>query len=163
MVLPLVSMWRLVFGTVLVGCLFLVVFGPIVFALVVLSLRDTHRQSSRRQPWRGRRSYPRPRRTMSAEYPDDWDELRRKVYRRAGYRCQNCDRTNIELHAHHIVPLSVGGTNALTNLACLCRDCHEAIHPHMRDDGLAWGAGEYDSQRLPSQEYTPIPDAKLRW
>lgn len=69
---------------------------------------------------------------VRTRYPHDWDTLRREVYRRAGHRCQNCGRDDQVLNAHHIVPLSVGGTNALTNLACLCRDCHTLIHVHMR-------------------------------
>lgn len=67
-----------------------------------------------------------------ARYPPDWDIIRREVYRRADYTCQNCGQGNIELHAHHIVPVSVGGTNALTNLACLCRACHRKLHPHLK-------------------------------
>lgn len=65
-------------------------------------------------------------------YPDDWDDLRHEVYARDGYRCVNCGATNVELHAHHIVPLSVGGTNRVRNLATVCFDCHARIHPHMR-------------------------------
>lgn len=68
-------------------------------------------------------------------YPLNWDTLRRQVYARAGYRCQNCGQGNTQLHAHHIVPLFRGGTNALTNLACLCDPCHRRIHPHMRRGG----------------------------
>lgn len=67
-----------------------------------------------------------------AQYPPDWDTLRRTVYQRAERRCQNCGKGDVELHAHHIVPLSVGGTNELSNLACLCRDCHRRIHSHMQ-------------------------------
>jgi len=66
-------------------------------------------------------------------YPDNWDELRRDIYRRDGYRCANCGAKDVELHAHHVVPLSVGGTNNASNLISLCRDCHHRLHPHMRD------------------------------
>jgi hypothetical protein len=105
---------------------------------------------------------PAPRRRAVYDYPPDWDVLRRRVYRRARYRCQNCGRRNVELHAHHIVPLSVGGTNALSNLACLCRDCHEAIHPHMRSDTpYAELLRVGDAAQMP--DYIYIPDAKLRW
>jgi hypothetical protein len=75
-----------------------------------------------------------PQGLVSAEdYPDDWDELRREVYQRDNYTCGNCSASDIELHAHHIVPLSRGGTNALSNLTTLCVDCHELLHPHMRN------------------------------
>lgn len=42
--------------------------------------------------------------------------------------CQNCGRTNTELHVHHIVPLKDGGSNNPENLATLCKECHNAIH-----------------------------------
>jgi hypothetical protein len=41
--------------------------------------------------------------------------------------CQNCGSTD-NIHIHHIVPLYVGGTNKLTNMASLCGKCHEIIH-----------------------------------
>ena len=71
-------------------------------------------------------------------YPPDWDSLRREVYSRDGYTCANCGSKggtdgDTELHAHHIVPLSVGGTNTVSNLVTLCADCHAKLHPHMRD------------------------------
>jgi hypothetical protein len=66
-------------------------------------------------------------------YPDDWDSRRRRVYDRDGYECQNCGRNggpigNAELHAHHIVPISKGGTHKQSNLITLCSGCHWAIH-----------------------------------
>ncbi|MFC4540480.1 HNH endonuclease [Halosolutus amylolyticus] len=69
-------------------------------------------------------------------YPENWDILRRQAYKRDEYRCRNCGagggpHGNVELHAHHIVPLSCGGTNALSNLSTLCSTCHGLIHDHM--------------------------------
>lgn len=61
-------------------------------------------------------------------YPDNWDEIRRLVYNRDGYTCQNCGRGDVELHCHHIVPKSRGGTHRLSNLVTLCKDCHDAVH-----------------------------------
>jgi hypothetical protein len=66
------------------------------------------------------------------QYPSDWESIRREVLARDGYRCGNCGGTE-SLHVHHIVPLSRGGTNGLTNLRTLCENCHKKIHPHMRD------------------------------
>lgn len=73
---------------------------------------------------------------MSDSYPDDWDTRRRRVYRRDKYTCSNCGvrgggdlgDDGSELHAHHIVPISKGGTHATSNLKTLCADCHDAIH-----------------------------------
>jgi hypothetical protein len=56
-----------------------------------------------------------------------------EVKERDNYRCQNCgqrggDRDNIEVHAHHVVPLENGGSNKMSNLHTLCEDCHDAVH-----------------------------------
>mgnify|MGYP002760246465 CR=1 FL=1 len=74
-----------------------------------------------------------------SRYPPDWDALRRQVYKRDNYECQNCGirggkNGSAELHAHHIVPLSSGGNNVISNLTTLCRTCHVKIHPHMSSE-----------------------------
>jgi hypothetical protein len=66
------------------------------------------------------------------DYPQNWDEIRKKVYRRDGWRCQNCEARNIKLYAHHLIPLSEGGSNELENLITLCEECHKDMHFHMR-------------------------------
>nr|WP_267164454.1 HNH endonuclease [Halovenus salina] len=53
--------------------------------------------------------------------------------KRDGYTCQNCGanggpKSNNELHCHHIVPISDGGSHKKSNLKTLCKDCHDAIH-----------------------------------
>lgn len=69
---------------------------------------------------------------MSNSYPPDWDKRRKTVYKRDNYNCQNCGRdcnkNDIQLHAHHIVPKSKGGTHNTSNLISLCEDCHNSIH-----------------------------------
>lgn len=70
---------------------------------------------------------------MTREYPSDWNSRRRKVYKRDNYTCQNCgaqgrNKGNAELHAHHIVPKSKGGTHQLSNLKTICSQCHDAVH-----------------------------------
>lgn len=70
---------------------------------------------------------------MDNGYPEDWDSRRREVYQRDGYACQNCGRQggpggNVELHAHHVVPKSKGGTHQRRNLITVCAQCHRAIH-----------------------------------
>lgn len=70
---------------------------------------------------------------MNRDYPDDWDTRRREVYQRDNYSCQNCgirggSRGDTELHAHHIVPKSKGGTHRKQNLVTVCKACHNAIH-----------------------------------
>ena len=41
--------------------------------------------------------------------------------------CANCGSTE-HLHLHHIVPLSLGGTNRFTNIVALCETCHGKLH-----------------------------------
>jgi len=70
---------------------------------------------------------------MSRGYPADWHARRRQVYERDEWTCQNCGRQggpfgNVELHAHHVVPKSRGGSHRPTNLVTLCADCHDAVH-----------------------------------
>lgn len=73
-----------------------------------------------------------------SRYPPDWDARRKAVYRRDGYQCQECGRKSgphadgdsVRLHAHHVVPLSHGGVNALSNLTTLCEPCHNRAHEH---------------------------------
>lgn len=69
----------------------------------------------------------------SDNYPSDWDQRRRRVYRRDEFACSNCGRKggskgNTELHAHHIVPIKSGGSHKISNLVTLCKGCHKSIH-----------------------------------
>jgi hypothetical protein len=40
--------------------------------------------------------------------------------------CCNCGAR--ATHAHHIVPIAVGGLDTLDNLASLCDECHGSVH-----------------------------------
>ena len=67
------------------------------------------------------------------EYPDNWDEIRQRVYRRDEYQCTSCGKLggvngSAELHAHHIVSPAQGGRHSLSNLRTLCADCHSSEH-----------------------------------
>ncbi|WP_435162332.1 HNH endonuclease [Halorubrum sp. SY-15] len=67
------------------------------------------------------------------DYPSDWNSRRKIVYQRDGHECQNCGRHggskgDAELHAHHVVPKSQGGTHDTTNLITICKECHKAVH-----------------------------------
>lgn len=70
---------------------------------------------------------------MPSEYPSDWDSRRKSVYARDKFQCQNCGagggpNGSTELHAHHIVPKSKGGTHQRSNLVTMCKSCHNTIH-----------------------------------
>lgn len=49
----------------------------------------------------------------------------REIYREA--ECQQCGVSDSLLDAHHIVPVSAGGTNEGWNLMTLCRQCHSEV------------------------------------
>lgn len=52
--------------------------------------------------------------------------LRNDCLDRDNHICLNCGATANQ--AHHIVPLSLGGNDILSNLASLCEGCHEMVH-----------------------------------
>lgn len=68
---------------------------------------------------------------VESSYPENWSTLAESVRKRDGYRCTQCRAQNVELHVHHIVPLSKGGDNDVDNLTTLCDYCHGEIHPRM--------------------------------
>ena len=60
-------------------------------------------------------------------YPPDWDERKDLIIERDGKYCKKCGDSR-NLHVHHIIPLSQGGTNEISNLKFLCEDCHSKKH-----------------------------------
>lgn len=56
-----------------------------------------------------------------------WQRLRRHVFVRDGWTCQRCGRYG-RLEVHHIRLLSHDGTQDMSNLTTLCRDCHLLHH-----------------------------------
>lgn len=55
--------------------------------------------------------------------------------REIGTQCCNCGATK-ELEYHHIVPVSLGGNDINSNMACLCYSCHQKIHYGESKHGL---------------------------
>lgn len=49
---------------------------------------------------------------------------------RARGRCEMCGCHVDNFEAHHILPLSKGGTNDPANGMALCRSCHRRAHRH---------------------------------
>ena len=57
----------------------------------------------------------------------DYQELRTRVLRRDGWRCQLCgSMTNLEVH--HQQFRSQSGADSEDNLITLCTDCHSSVH-----------------------------------
>ena len=76
----------------------------------------------RRPKSRQRRRYERKK--QKARYGPNWDKIRHLVYKRDGYRCRACSKTNCKLNAHHIILLRVSKSNSSRNLITLCDECH---------------------------------------
>ena len=62
-------------------------------------------------------------------YGSAWDMLRRAVLVRDGHLCQCAacraeGRTTVATEVDHIVPKSKGGTDRLSNLQAIGRECH---------------------------------------
>ncbi|NET01023.1 MAG: HNH endonuclease [Sphaerospermopsis sp. SIO1G2] len=54
-------------------------------------------------------------------------EVRKFVYQRDKYQCQSCGKTaqETQLSIDHIIPLSRGGKNDISNLQTLCLTCNK--------------------------------------
>jgi 5-methylcytosine-specific restriction endonuclease McrA len=59
--------------------------------------------------------------------PHDYEELRQRVLRRDGWRCQFCGSMS-NLEVHHQQFRSQSGEDADSNLITLCHSCHTRIH-----------------------------------
>jgi len=58
-----------------------------------------------------------------------WDRLRRDVYADANWVCTKCFRTGLELHCHeHWIYNDKKYIQILSELWCICEDCHNLIH-----------------------------------
>lgn len=57
-------------------------------------------------------------------------QTREAVHERDRGQCVNCRASGPEvtLDVHHIVPRGRGGSDRLSNLILLCRQCHDAAH-----------------------------------
>jgi 5-methylcytosine-specific restriction endonuclease McrA len=56
-----------------------------------------------------------------------YDELKREILERDGWRCQHCGRRE-RLEIHHLIRRSQSGADCEDNLILLCNRCHHSIH-----------------------------------
>ena len=79
------------------------------------------------------------------------------VLHRDNYRCRNpkCKSGDRRLHVHHIVWRSQGGSDEESNLATLCKTCHDGVHSgavalklHGKRRGLLFHATQMNSIRI---------------
>jgi 5-methylcytosine-specific restriction endonuclease McrA len=60
-------------------------------------------------------------------------QVRIYVLQRDKYQCQSCGQTKLEtdLTIDHIIPLSLGGQNDISNLQTLCATCNQKKTNHI--------------------------------
>lgn len=93
-------------------------------------------------------------------------EIREQVIERDRGECQNCCASVGQSgDVHHIVPRGKGGSDKLSNLRLLCRQCHDAVHD---DDAMAptvqfrsTGQMNTDSFNIFLQFFEELPSARF--
>jgi hypothetical protein len=86
--------------------------------------------------------------------PALWEKLKSTLLNSANGVCSQCGRTDFSAHAHHIIPLSLGGLNEVNNLTLLCLPCHESRHFHNFGSGKrpkTRARFEYNSLTVPQK------------
>ncbi|MCR5460861.1 MAG: HNH endonuclease [Acetatifactor sp.] len=67
------------------------------------------------------------------------DDLRYRVLKRDGFRCQICGHgqaDGVKLHVDHILPVSKGGRTIMSNLRTLCSSCNLGKRDKYDESGL---------------------------
>ena len=59
---------------------------------------------------------------------DLWQSVRQQVFKRDNFTCQYCGAKPRKLHCDHILPVSRGGSNDLSNLTTACQSCNLSKH-----------------------------------
>lgn len=82
-----------------------------------------------------------------------WNEFRKTILKRDGYKCKDCGSTDRRILAvHHIVPVSKGGeTFDPENCMTLCEDCHVPRYHRKRYQEPR--QGQSNLNRKPYQEH----------
>jgi len=53
-----------------------------------------------------------------------WHKIRKEIFERDNFVCQYCGKIGGILEIDHIIPMSKGGTNELSNLTTSCKQCN---------------------------------------
>jgi len=60
---------------------------------------------------------------------EEWDRIRKQVYKQAGHRCEICGKSGVRLHCHEIWEYDDRNLRQiLRGLVALCFDCHQVKH-----------------------------------
>lgn len=60
-------------------------------------------------------------------------DVRKYVFQRDSYKCKSCGKNQQQttLTIDHIIPLFKGGSNDISNLQTLCKDCNQQKKHHL--------------------------------
>ena len=60
---------------------------------------------------------------------EEWTQIRKRVYKEAGYSCTKCGQDNEALNAHEEWLFNEKAkTQRLVGIVCVCGMCHDCIH-----------------------------------
>lgn len=69
-------------------------------------------------------------------YCAEWRAIREKIFARDRYVCVYCGESPEYLECDHVIPISRGGTNDLSNLATACMPCNRSKSDRLLSE---WG------------------------
>lgn len=69
-------------------------------------------------------------------FGSEWASLRSQVFSRDNYACRYCGARGVRLECDHVVPVSRGGGDDLSNLATACRDCNRSKRAKLLEDWM---------------------------
>lgn len=69
-------------------------------------------------------------------YCAEWRSIRERIFARDGYVCVYCGESPEDLECDHVIPISRGGTNDLSNLATACAPCNRSKSDRLLSE---WG------------------------
>src|SRR5712692_8667144 len=92
------------------------------------------------------------------------ENLRIACLMRDGYTCQQCNKRNARLQAHHIVYREHGGKDTLANLLTLCETCHSRVHVakiHLQKTGVSGHLDQIAQRTMQGKTYLYATLCKL--
>lgn len=67
-----------------------------------------------------------------------WHRIRKRVFERDNFTCKYCGQVGGKLEVDHMLPISRGGTNDLSNLVTACQHCNRQKHDKTVSEYLKW-------------------------
>ncbi len=69
-----------------------------------------------------------------------WKRIASQIFSRDGYKCAYCGITGGKLEVDHVVPISKGGSNDLSNLTTACQKCNRQKKDKSVQEFKEWSA-----------------------